>query len=1032
LSADTRAALDPGHDVFIGDGEMARLMRAHDWAATPLGPVEHWPQSLKVAIRLLLTSRFEMWLGWGPDIAFFYNDAYRPTLGLKHPRSLGMPTRELWSEIWDAVEPKLRSVYERGEATWDRALRLLIDRHGYLEETYHTFSYSPLLDDAGRVGGVFCAVTEETERVIGERRLKLLRELSACLALAVDEAAVMAAARSCLCGGALDLPWCAVYRFDEQGRARRVLACGFAAEHALAPAELPADGSGVFDLRPVWAGAEHLRVDLPDDPSAPTGEWDRAPHAAVIAPLGSAGRERPRGVLVAGLNPHRPVDADAVGFVVLLAAALEASLANAQAREDERRRSSALTAERDRLRRMFEQAPSFMCLLSGPEHRFELANEAYRQLVGERELLGLSVREALPEVEGQGYFELLDSVYRSGQAFVGRKLEVGLQTAAENEPRRRYVNLVYQPVLDDAGQVGGIFVEGNDVTLQKEAEDALQALNATLEQRVVQRTDELARALESLKRESAERAAAESALRQAQKMESIGALTGGIAHDFNNLLQVISGNLQLLSRHVAGQPAAEKRVASALAGVARGAKLASQLLAFGRRQPLEPKVVNIGRFVRGMDDLLRRALGEEIELETVIGGGLWNNLVDPTQIENALLNLVINARDAMNGRGRLTIEAGNAMLDDAYALAHAEVQPGQYVMVAVTDTGCGIPPEILDRVVEPFFSTKPEGKGTGLGLSMVYGFVKQSGGHMKLYSEVGHGTTVRLYLPRVMQAEDVLVDAAGLAVHGGAETVLVVEDDDEVRDTAVATLADLGYRVLQARDATRALELLESGAPVDLLFTDVVMPGPLRSPELARRAQARRPSLAVLYTSGYTENAIVHGGRLDPGVELLSKPYTREALARKVRHVLSLRPPAVPSDPPAAPPPAATGCSVLLVEDDALVRASVADLLIAHRHEVVAVGNAVSALKALAARSFDVLMTDIGLPGPSGVDLARQALSRWPDMALVFATGHADAAAAAQLSRAVVVAKPYAADELLRAVREASARGARPAPDRGR
>ena len=272
-------------------------------------------------------------------------------------------------------------------------------------------------------------------------------------------------------------------------------------------------------------------------------------------------------------------------------------------------------------------------------------------------------------------------------------------------------------------------------------------------------------------------------------------------------------------------------------------------------------------------------------METVISGGLWNTVVDPGQIENAILNLAINARDAMDGRGRLTIEAGNALLDEVYAAQH-DLKPGQYIMLAVSDTGHGIKPELLERVFEPFFSTKPEGKGTGLGLSMVYGLVKQSGGHIRIYSEVGEGTTVKIYLPRSLEGEDLLVDAAQQSVSGGDETILVVEDDEDVREAAVAMLTDLGYHVLKAKDAASALTVIESGVPVNLVFTDVVMPGPLRSPELARKVKERLPSLAVLFTSGYTENAIVHGGRLDPGVELLGKPYTREALARKIRLLL--------------------------------------------------------------------------------------------------------------------------------------------------
>jgi PAS domain S-box-containing protein len=388
------------------------------------------------------------------------------------------------------------------------------------------------------------------------------------------------------------------------------------------------------------------------------------------------------------------------------------------------------------------------------------------------------------------------------------------------------------------------------------------------------------------KRREAELAEAHEHLRQAQKMEAIGQLTGGVAHDFNNLLQVISGNLQLLAKDIVGNERAQRRVASAHLAVNRGAKLASQLLAFGRRQALEPRVVNIGRLVSGMDELLRRALGEAIEIETIGAGGLWNTLIDPPNLENAIVNLAINARDAMDGTGKLTIEVGNVSLDDAYAKANSEVTPGQYVMLAVTDTGCGMPPEVASQAFEPFFSTKPEGQGTGLGLSMVYGFVKQSHGHIKIYSEVEQGTTIKLYLPRTTQKEDVVSEVDQDVAIGGSETILVAEDDDEVRATAVEMLTDLGYRVYKARDAISALSVIEKGHAIDLLFTDVVMPGELKSPELARKAKERLPNLTVLFTSGYTENAIVHGGRLDAGVDLLPKPYTRDALARKIRRAL--------------------------------------------------------------------------------------------------------------------------------------------------
>jgi PAS domain S-box-containing protein len=530
---------------------------------------------------------------------------------------------------------------------------------------------------------------------------------------------------------------------------------------------------------------------------------------------------------------------------------------------------------------------------------------------------------------------------------------------------------------------------------------------------------------------------AEEALRMAQKMEAIGQLTGGVAHDFNNLLQVIGGNLQLLAKDIAGTERAEQRVRNALAGVSRGANLASQLLAFGRRQPLAPKVVNLGRFVRGLDDMFRRALGDGIEIETIVSGGLWNTLVDPFQVENALLNLAINARDAMNGHGRLTIEAGNASLDEAYALRNADVTPGQYVMVAVTDTGAGMTAEVRERAFEPFFTTKREGQGTGLGLSMVYGFVKQSGGHVKVYSEPGHGTTVRLYLPRAREEEDIetLIDMG--PAKGGIETILVVEDDEEVRATVVEMLSDLGYRVLRAKDAQSALAIVESGVPIELLFTDVVMPGPLRSTELARKTRERLPSVAVLFTSGYTDNAIVHAGRLDEGIDLLSKPYTHEALARKVRHVLNnqqaaagmaraqpdVATPACAAYGGGQPVDASSGAlgrlRILFVEDNELVRTSTTELLRTFGLDLIEAASASEAERVLREERVEVLLTDVDLGGASGVDLAIGARRRKPSLRVIFLTGfelELSAEQHAALPHAVQLRKPYDPLDLISAL----------------
>ncbi|MHC5020761.1 MAG: hybrid sensor histidine kinase/response regulator [Planctomycetota bacterium] len=380
-------------------------------------------------------------------------------------------------------------------------------------------------------------------------------------------------------------------------------------------------------------------------------------------------------------------------------------------------------------------------------------------------------------------------------------------------------------------------------------------------------------------------------LQQASKLQAIGQLTGGVAHDFNNLLTVIMGNLELIrmaAEDAGSPPGLDRLAASGLEAAERGSALTHRLLAFSRKQPLQPTRVDLNRLIAGMEDLLRRTLGETIAVETVAAGGLWECEVDAAQLENAVLNLAINARDAMPAGGRLTIEAGNARLDPDYAEEHTEVRSGQYVQLAVTDTGCGIPPEMLERVFEPFFTTKGVGAGSGLGLSMVYGFTKQSGGHVKIYSEPGEGTTVKLYLPRASAGARAAEERTPVddALTGAGETIVVVEDDPRVRALSVTLLTKLEYRPVAAATAAEGLALLDAHPDAALLFTDVVLPEGISGVELAAQATARRPGLKVLFTSGYTENAIIHHGRLDAGVELLEKPFTMKQLARRVREVL--------------------------------------------------------------------------------------------------------------------------------------------------
>ncbi len=381
----------------------------------------------------------------------------------------------------------------------------------------------------------------------------------------------------------------------------------------------------------------------------------------------------------------------------------------------------------------------------------------------------------------------------------------------------------------------------------------------------------------------------EEQLRQAQKMEAVGQLTGGIAHDFNNILAVVLGNLDLMVERVQDHPECRDLASKAIRAAERGAVLTQRLLAFSRKQPLMPRPTDVNRLIGGIDDLLRGALGELNQLEFVRAAGLWRCEVDPSQVENALLNLSINARDAMPGGGKLTIETGNAYFDDEYAAAQLEVTSGQYVMIAVTDTGCGMSDDVRNRAFEPFFTTKEAGQGSGLGLSMVYGFVKQSGGHVSVYSEVGEGTTIKLYLPRSLLADqketESSFDLSRLA--GQGQRVLVVEDDAMVRELARDLLTELGYRVFVAEDGPAALRFLESHEAVDLLLTDAVLPGGMNGRELANAVKTLSPATAVLFMSGYTENAIIHHGRLDQDAVLLQKPFRKKDLALKIHEVLA-------------------------------------------------------------------------------------------------------------------------------------------------
>jgi len=1019
-SHDTLAFLDAG-------GEMGERMRAHDWASSPLGRPETWPQSLRLTVRLVLTSNHPMFIWWGPDLIQFYNDAYIPLLGPeRHPSALGQAGQACWEEIWPVIGPQIDLVMSGRGATWHEDQLIPVTRYGARRHVWWTYGYSPIELAPGQVGGVLVISNDVTQQHLARESLR------------------------------------------------------------------------ESELRLRW------------------------------------------------LNETLQAEREAVKTA-----------------------NRGLAAETGFLRGLFEQAPSFMAVLRGPTHIFTLANPPYLALVGQRDLINKTIREAMPEIEGQGFFELLDQVYASGKPFVGRESRLLLQTSAGGPLQERYVDFVYQPIRGTDGTVSGIFVEGTDVTerflaherlriaqraggigtlewfpdekrlevsdeyrrifglppgapltdaqmlelvhpedrantghaqfgsrdnpldyseyritrpdtgeirwigrrgevlaadermprryvgvafdiserkrveeelrrneerhafllsfgdtlrAQSEprevmraavemlgrhlgagrvgyaeidktgrfmtverdwtdgattsfagqhrladfgraliddleagrtvrlddvltdprlaeggvatmfaelgmragilvplvrsgrfvaelyahqsgprqwthdeetlvqevaeriwdalerarAEASLRDLNATLEQRVEERTHALH--------------AAEEQLRQAVKMEAIGQLTGGIAHDFNNLLTGIIGSLDLIKRRLLSNRTEDLQrfMDAAIASAHRAGSLTHRLLAFARRQSLDTKAIDVDELVRSMEELLRRSIGEQVRMRVVPGARGRLARTDANQLESAILNLVINARDAMPAGGDLVLETATATIDGTQPGGPDDLKPGDYVLVTLRDTGAGMPADVLARAFDPFFTTKPIGQGTGLGLSMIYGFAKQTGGHVRIDSEVGHGTTVSLFLPRAQEDAEPEADEAGEIPRGSGETVLVVEDDPAVRMLVMEVLQELGYRGLEAAEGHAALAIIDSEQRIDLLVTDVGLPG-LNGRQLAEIARQRRPSLGVLFVTGYAENAASRAGFLEPGMDMIAKPFAVDALATRIREMLAQR-----------------------------------------------------------------------------------------------------------------------------------------------
>ncbi|MEA3052052.1 MAG: hypothetical protein QOG72_955 [Sphingomonadales bacterium] len=830
--ASTALGISEGLFFLADGGGMGERMRAFDWSCSPLGPPQAWPQALKTATGILLTSKFPMFLAWGPELRFLYNDAYVEVLGDKHPAALGHAFEDVWAEIWDEVGPLARRALE-GEATFFENLPLTMTRKGYEEQTWFTFSYSPLRDHDGIAAGIFCVCTETTATVLAERE----------------------------------------------------------------------------------------RIN-----------------------------------------------------------------------------------EAERLRQLFDRAPGFMAVVRGPNHVFEMANASYQRLVGRSDLIGKPVREAVPEVEGQGLFELLDKVYRSGEAFSGRSVNISLQREPGAPREERLLDFVFQPIFDAQGAVSGIFADGYDVTERmlaetalresearfrliadsapvpmwvtrldrkrgfvniayaeflgvpyeealdfdwrdrihpedfdqllaasiageatlklftlegryrrgdgewrwlrsisqprwgpqgehvgfigvaiditeaKEAEAALREVNETLERRVGERTADLTAALDRLQAEVGERLKAEEALRQAQKMEAVGQLTGGIAHDFNNLLTPIMGGLELIASRV-DEPRLKRIAETALESTRRGAKLTGQLLAFSRIQRISMGPVAVNEVIEAMRRLLRHTLGGSVKIDTRLDPAAGHGVCDANQLENAILNLAINARDAMPDGGTLTISTDRVRLG-----GQPDHPAGEFVRITVRDTGTGMAADVLARATEPFYSTKPLGKGTGLGLAQVYGIAQQAGGTLRIESEEGKGTAVHMLLPLAAAPGAEAGAAAAVAeapsVGAPGARVLVIDDDDDVRAFLAESLEGLGCTVVSAASGPEGLQALREWRP-DLALIDYAMPG-MNGAEAARAARDIHPEMPIVFVTGYAESEQLEAALGDGDVPVLRKPFTLADLAAAV------------------------------------------------------------------------------------------------------------------------------------------------------
>jgi signal transduction histidine kinase/PAS domain-containing protein len=848
-----------------GGGKIGALLREHDWSKTPLGPLEIWPQSLRTTVGLVLHSVVPIVLLWGQDGTMIYNDAYSIFAGGRHPALFGSKVREGWPEIADFNDNVMKIGLAGGTLAYsDQELTLY--RSGQPEQVWMNLDYSPAPDERGNPAGVIAIVVETTARVLAERRQAAERERQRAIFQQMPGFV-----------GVLTGP---DHVFEYVNDAYVAISgprtfVGRSVREVFPELE----GQGIYELLDrVYATGKPFRAQAM--PIRLVAENEDRYIDLLYEPIRNDGGEV-TGIFVGGYDVTDRVRAEA--------------------------RRETLARLTDKLHDLTNPDDIAFTASEILGRALRVSRVGYGAIDPDAETLEVVRDWVAPGVETlagvlplRAYGSFIDSLKR-GEFIAINDVEKDERTAnaADGLKSRSARSFVNVPTLEHGRLVAVLFINDaavrawspQDLALIHEVaartrvaversrnEAALRNLNATLQNRI-------AAAL-------AEQAMMEEALRQSQKMEAVGQLTGGLAHDFNNLLAGISGSLEIMQSRVRQGRVndVERYMTAAQGAVMRAAALTHRLLAFSRRQTLEPKPTDVNHLVTGMQEIIQRTVGPTIAVEFVGLSGLWPTLVDHSQLENSLLNLCLNARDAMPNGGKITVETANKWLDARAARQH-DMPEGQFLSLCVTDTGVGMPPDVTARAFEPFFTTKPTGEGTGLGLSMVYGFARQSGGQVRIYSEVGQGTTVCIYLPRFygeLARDDEPAKAANMSPSRNSETVLVVDDEPTVRMLISDILEELGYLAIEAADSVAGLNVLQSDARIDLLVTDVGLPGGLNGRQMADAARVTRPDLKVLFITGYAENSVLGNGRLAPGMAVMTKPFPVEMMASRIKQMIEL------------------------------------------------------------------------------------------------------------------------------------------------